>query len=159
MIRTDRKEMDASSPLRAIRAMCLECVGYVSDEVKNCTITDCPLYPFRLGRSVKGKSRLNAIKQHCRECMGGSSHLVAGCPSGPQMDRSDSGCSVFEFRFGKNPKLKGKGKGRDMTRVTEAAQRGRRQARATVFRAPESTISVKGIPNPKESHMRAGENR
>ena len=71
-MRADRREMDVSTPLKAIRAMCLECVGYVSDEVKACTIPDCPLYPFRLGRSVKGKSRLKAIKQHCHECMGGS---------------------------------------------------------------------------------------
>ena len=100
MPRTDRKEMDASNPMKAIRAMCLECVEYVSDEVKACTIPDCLLYPFRLGRSVKGKSRLKAIKQHCRKCMGGSSKMVAERPSGPR-----PGCSVFEYRFGKNPKM------------------------------------------------------
>jgi len=158
-MRTDRKEMDVSSPMKAIRVRCLECVGYVSDEVKNCTAPDCPLYLFRLGRSVRGNSRLKAIRKHCLTCMGGSPPLVADCPSGPQMARGASGCPVFKFRFGKNPKLKGKGKGRDMAKVREAAQKGLPQVRATVFRTPESTISTRGIPNPRESQMRAGDSR
>lgn len=157
-MRTDRKEMDVSSPMKAIRVRCLEFVGYIADEVRNCTAPDCPLYPFRLGRSVRGKSRLKAIRKHCLTCMGGSPPLVVDCPSGPQMAKSDSGCPVFGFRFGKNPKRKGIGKGRDMTRVTEVAQKSRRQARVTVFRAPESMNSTKGIPyNPRESQMRAGD--
>jgi len=154
---TNRKEMNISSPLKAIRAMCLECVGYVTEEVKACTAPDCPLYPFRLGRSVRGKSRLKAIRKHCLECMGGSSKTVAECSSGPRHGENGPGCSVFELRFGKNPKLKGKGKGRDMAKVREAAQKGLPQARATVFRAPESTISTRGIPNPRENQTRAGD--
>jgi len=157
MTRTDRKEMDASSPLRAIRAMCLECVGYVSDEVKACTITDCPLYPFRLGRSVKGKSRLNAIKQHCRGCMGGSLCMVKECPSGPRPADDEPGCPVHEYRTGHNPKLKGKR--RATQKGMEALRRFRSQARDVRKRPPESTISTKGIPNPKENQMRAGDSR
>lgn len=34
----------------AIRAFCLECVGYESAEVNRCTAPACPLYPYREDR-------------------------------------------------------------------------------------------------------------
>ena len=34
----------------AIRAFCLECVGWIPSEVKACTVPYCPLYPYRLGQ-------------------------------------------------------------------------------------------------------------
>lgn len=37
------------SPLKAIRAKCLDCSCGSAYEVKNCTIHDCELYPFRMG--------------------------------------------------------------------------------------------------------------
>ncbi len=37
------------TPLKAIRAKCLECSGHHPKEVRFCTNTDCPLYFFRLG--------------------------------------------------------------------------------------------------------------
>lgn len=36
---------------RAIRVKCLECCG-TSNEVKHCAITDCALWPYRLGKGV-----------------------------------------------------------------------------------------------------------
>lgn len=39
----------ATSPLRAIRAFCVLCMGAQPREVKNCTAYDCVLYPMRLG--------------------------------------------------------------------------------------------------------------
>lgn len=39
----------ATSPLRAIRAFCVLCMGVQPREVKNCTAYDCVLYPMRLG--------------------------------------------------------------------------------------------------------------
>ncbi len=33
---------------KAIRAFCLECVGYMPSEVRLCTSPDCPLFEFRL---------------------------------------------------------------------------------------------------------------
>jgi len=32
----------------AIRSFCLECVGYVSSEVAQCTSVACPLYEYRI---------------------------------------------------------------------------------------------------------------
>lgn len=39
------------SPLKAIRAHCLECVGGSYREVKLCPCTKCELYPFRFGKN------------------------------------------------------------------------------------------------------------
>lgn len=38
------------TPLRAIRKHCLDCSAGSSNEVRNCVIEDCALYPFRYGR-------------------------------------------------------------------------------------------------------------
>lgn len=50
------------SPLKSIRAKCLECSNQQKGEVLNCRIVDCSLYPFRLGknpnRSKKDKARI-----------------------------------------------------------------------------------------------------
>lgn len=40
----------AQSPLRAIRAKCLDCCGGQPSEVRACPVTRCDLYPFRLGK-------------------------------------------------------------------------------------------------------------
>lgn len=40
-----------SSPLKAIRAKCLECSGDQSYEVRKCVVYKCALYPFRFGKS------------------------------------------------------------------------------------------------------------
>lgn len=50
------------SPLKAIRLHCLGCSG-TSNEVKLCTVTDCPLYTFRLGhRPAKGEETLEPAR-------------------------------------------------------------------------------------------------
>ncbi len=40
------------SPIKAIRKKCLDCSGGNDAEVRKCVITDCPLYPFRMGKNV-----------------------------------------------------------------------------------------------------------
>jgi hypothetical protein len=39
------------TPMKAIRAHCLECVGWSTPSVRNCASKLCPLYPYRLGRT------------------------------------------------------------------------------------------------------------
>ena len=39
------------SPLKAIRAKCLDCSAGQRAEVRLCPVTDCPLYPLRMGRN------------------------------------------------------------------------------------------------------------
>lgn len=44
------------TPMKAIRAKCLECCCGSAYEVKLCEITSCPLYDFRLGKKPIGKT-------------------------------------------------------------------------------------------------------
>lgn len=47
-----------TSPIKAIRAKCIDCVHGHPREVKLCASPDCPLYPFRMGKNPfwgKGK--------------------------------------------------------------------------------------------------------
>ena len=37
--------------LRAIRLKCYDCSAYQINEVNNCNITTCPLFPFRSGKN------------------------------------------------------------------------------------------------------------
>lgn len=39
------------TPIKAIRAKCLDCCCGQANEVKLCPATDCSLYPFRLGKN------------------------------------------------------------------------------------------------------------
>lgn len=41
------------TPLKAIKKHCLECSGYEKKEVRECKITDCVLFEYRLGRNPK----------------------------------------------------------------------------------------------------------
>ncbi len=51
------------TPLRAIRAFCLECVGDSPSEVEACpSVRTCPLWPYRKGHSpVKRGRRPNTV--------------------------------------------------------------------------------------------------
>ena len=35
---------------KAIRAKCIDCMGGDKSEVRKCTATKCPLFPFRMGK-------------------------------------------------------------------------------------------------------------
>lgn len=41
----------ADSPLRAIRAFCVLCMGCQPRMVANCSATNCVLYPYRFGKN------------------------------------------------------------------------------------------------------------
>ena len=40
-----------TSPIKAIRAKCMDCCYDQREEVKLCPAKDCPLWPFRLGKN------------------------------------------------------------------------------------------------------------
>ena len=42
------------TPLKAIRAKCLECCGGSSKEVRLCQATQCPLHGLRSGHRLRG---------------------------------------------------------------------------------------------------------
>lgn len=43
----------ALSRKKAIREKCIDCCGGQTKEVRLCTCTTCPLYPFRMGKAEK----------------------------------------------------------------------------------------------------------
>lgn len=45
------------TPLKAIRAKCLDCSGSAT-EVRLCPVTGCPLYKFRFGKNPRRKWKL-----------------------------------------------------------------------------------------------------
>ena len=44
------------TPLKAIRAKCMDCTAGQFIEIRLCTCTECPLYEYRMGKRPKGKS-------------------------------------------------------------------------------------------------------
>lgn len=45
--------MAKRTPLKAIRAKCLDCCCGQFVEVRECTISECPLYEYRMGHRPK----------------------------------------------------------------------------------------------------------
>ena len=46
-----------TSPLKAVRAKCLDCSGGSAKEVRECDISTCALWPFRFGKNPNRKPR------------------------------------------------------------------------------------------------------
>lgn len=49
------------NPMKAIRAKCLDCNGGSAMWTRDCTITGCPLWPYRMGRRPKTDDLLVAV--------------------------------------------------------------------------------------------------
>ena len=43
------------TPMKAIRAKCLDCCCWNPNEVRLCTVKDCALYPYRDGHNPRRK--------------------------------------------------------------------------------------------------------
>lgn len=54
------------TPIKAIRAKCLDCSGGQYTEVTGCVAVDCPLYPYRFGkRPIKGEIATDLSEKEC----------------------------------------------------------------------------------------------
>ena len=54
----ENEDQKILTPLRAIRAKCVNCSAWSMKEVRECVMLDCPLYPYRLGKSPNRKPRI-----------------------------------------------------------------------------------------------------
>lgn len=66
-----------TSPLKAVRAKCLDCCCYQPQEVRLCVSQSCPLHPFRMGRNPHHKRVMtDEQKEAARERLkkGGNRH-------------------------------------------------------------------------------------
>lgn len=75
--RADRKPGELLTPLKAIRSQCLGCGGGSWKEVALCTVTACPLWPYRFcsrsraHRIVAEEARLARVEgKHWAERLG-----------------------------------------------------------------------------------------
>jgi hypothetical protein len=59
------------SPLRAIRAKCLDCCGFQEKEVAQCVAVDCPSWPFRMGTDPWRKPASEARREAARRSISG----------------------------------------------------------------------------------------
>jgi hypothetical protein len=50
------------TPVKAIRAKCIDCMGGSSKEVRLCNIPECSLFPYRLGKNP-ARARKGGDKQ------------------------------------------------------------------------------------------------
>ncbi len=48
------------TPIKAIRAKCIECCCDSKSEVRLCPIKECALYPYRMGRRPKADKDIPA---------------------------------------------------------------------------------------------------
>ena len=51
--------MAIRTPLKAIRAKCFDCCCGQFQEIKLCTVKDCPLYEYRMGKRPKSSGLAN----------------------------------------------------------------------------------------------------
>ncbi len=94
-VRTDKviAEIKVSRP-KAVKLRCLDCVGFIKKEVKECSATDCSLYEMRLTGKLNGERaglrRSKAIKAFCIHCFNGQKALIKTC--------TDINCSFYQYR-------------------------------------------------------------
>ena len=50
--------ISSSKLLKTIRKKCLDCSGGYTEEVLNCEILECPLYPYRMGLNYKKEEKI-----------------------------------------------------------------------------------------------------
>ena len=50
--------MKRLTPVKAIRAKCLDCSNGQQKEVRECSIKKCPLYPYRMGKRPKAEENI-----------------------------------------------------------------------------------------------------
>ena len=60
----DQEVKENTNVLRAIRLKCYDCSSYQSNEVRDCIVNNCPLYPFRLGKNPFRKKELSEEKRN-----------------------------------------------------------------------------------------------
>lgn len=58
----DNAELKILTPIKAIRAKCLDCMCNQATEVRLCPLTDCSLYPYRMGHNPNRKGMGGNIK-------------------------------------------------------------------------------------------------
>ena len=64
MEKDDNKLFD--TPIKAIRKKCIDCCNGQYKEIRNCTVINCALYPYRMGRRPD-RSTIDTMKDYYEE--------------------------------------------------------------------------------------------
>jgi hypothetical protein len=63
MKKKGEKKMAKLTPMKAIRAKCLDCTCGQFNEVRECTVVDCPLYEYRMGHRPKNSTPSEGLSE------------------------------------------------------------------------------------------------
>ena len=55
MLEETKNKRKILTPVKAIKKHCYDCSGGYKKEIREYVITDCPLYPYRMGRNPNRK--------------------------------------------------------------------------------------------------------
>ena len=84
------------TPVKAVRKYCSWCSSDSRDEIKNCSVSKCPIRPYRFGkRKVDPKPSLTPVKSiraRCIDCRGHEKKAVGTCQF--------SDCPLYPYRMG-----------------------------------------------------------
>jgi len=100
--------MRRRTPIKAIRAYCLDCCGNNPNEVRLCVTSHCALFHYRFGKRPGKEHRdeaevltpVKAIRTKCLDCSCWMPSEVRNCFL-PE-------CSPYPYRMGKNPNCRRK---------------------------------------------------
>ena len=100
------EEVKKQPPKQTAHKWCHYCVQSRNEkDVEDCTGhtvyatgKPCPFYEYRMGNK---RISVKVFRKFCLECMGGLSNMVADC--------EQENCSIYSYRFGKNPARAGIG--------------------------------------------------
>jgi hypothetical protein len=79
------------TPLKAVRARCLDCRGYEMAEVRECDFANCPFHSLSMGRG--SRSVLKPVRAYCLWCCNDQRGEVRECPS--------IRCPLWQYRLGR----------------------------------------------------------
>ena len=78
---------------KAIRERCLNCSGWSFKDVESCSIKNCQLYPYRMGRGRQdARARYKAIRRYCLWCSADNRAELGNCPA--------RDCPLWHYRKG-----------------------------------------------------------
>lgn len=61
--------METVTPIKAIRAKCLDCTCQQPKEVRECPVNKCPLWPYRMGKRPQAEHSNKFDVQEEELCM------------------------------------------------------------------------------------------
>lgn len=96
MKRTPTSVINPDTPIRAMRAFCLDCTGGKKAEVRACSFKSCPIHPYRMGkRPPKGMAAtpMKTIRKQCLQCCSGSFAEARNCQA--------NACAIHHYRLGR----------------------------------------------------------